>query len=198
MGGFPSTNWQEQTSATTTAGVTPFPDSALSVPTTAITAGSYYASRAITTLSGTITGGAFVAGLRAGLTVTGTMNHEDSRLAGAYVKLATNGATLTAGQISVLWVDVAAAVSGDGGGQFNMIRVSNTQSGSKPNSVIYMYSNASFLFDLGAPSGTIDYVASAGTSAGSAGKSDGCAATKVIKLNLNGSTVYVPVFEQNT
>lgn len=41
------------------------------------------------------------------------------------------------------------------------------------------------------------YIA-AGTSAGSAGKSDGCAAQQVLKCKINGATVYIPVFTQNT
>jgi hypothetical protein len=39
---------------------------------------------------------------------------------------------------------------------------------------------------------------SAGTSANSAGKSDGCAAQKVLKCKVNGATVYIPVFTQNS
>lgn len=41
------------------------------------------------------------------------------------------------------------------------------------------------------------YIAS-GTSAGSAGKTDGCAAQKVLKCKINGAVVYIPVFTQNT
>lgn len=41
------------------------------------------------------------------------------------------------------------------------------------------------------------YIA-AGTSAGSAGKSDGCAAQKVLTCKIGGSLVYIPVFTQNT
>lgn len=41
------------------------------------------------------------------------------------------------------------------------------------------------------------YIA-AGTSANSAGKSDGCAAQKVLKCKVNGATVYIPVFTQNS
>lgn len=41
------------------------------------------------------------------------------------------------------------------------------------------------------------YIA-AGTSAGSAGKSDGCAAQKVVSILVNGAPCYIPVFTQNT
>jgi len=41
------------------------------------------------------------------------------------------------------------------------------------------------------------YIA-AGTSAGSAGKSDGCAAQKVVQILVNGAACYIPVFTQNS
>jgi hypothetical protein len=42
-----------------------------------------------------------------------------------------------------------------------------------------------------------EYLA-AGTSAGSAGDADNCAAQMVIKTSIGGATVYIPVFTQNT
>ena len=42
-----------------------------------------------------------------------------------------------------------------------------------------------------------DYIA-AGTSAGSAGDADNCAAQMVIETSIGGVTVYIPVFTQNT
>tara|TARA_R100000655_G_scaffold1668_4_gene6420 strand:- start:4854 stop:5051 length:198 start_codon:yes stop_codon:yes gene_type:complete len=41
-------------------------------------------------------------------------------------------------------------------------------------------------------------IAAAGTSAGSAGKSDGCAADKVITVSIKGVTYYIPLFDQNS
>lgn len=45
---------------------------------------------------------------------------------------------------------------------------------------------------------TTDFYVDAGTSAGSAGKSDGCAAQKVLKISVAGSAAYIPVFTQNS
>ncbi len=53
------------------------------------------------------------------------------------------------------------------------------------------------LFNLDGVDTTDLYVA-AGTSANSAGKSDGCAAQKVVKILVNGATCYIPVFTQNS
>lgn len=167
--------------------------------TAAIASGGIAGVRGLCTLSGTITaGGAFLYGAQGKLVVTGTMNHADARLCAAIAQLDTTGATMTAGQVSALWVDHGAGITGAMGGQFNMIRITNTVSGSKPNGIIYAHSNASYVLDLSAPGGTMDWLVAAGTSANSAGKSDGCAAQKVLTLLIGGVAYYLPVFDQNT
>lgn len=167
--------------------------------TAAIASGSIVGVRGICTLSGTITAGqAFLYGAQGKLVVTGTMNHADARLCGLLAQLDTTGATLTAGQLSALWVDMGAGVTGAGGGQFNMVRISNTVVGSKPNAMVYMYGDASFAFDLaGGPGGTCSYVVAAGSSSGSFGNADGVA-SKVIVVSIGGVTYYIPAHTQNT
>ena len=62
----------------------------------------------------------------------------------------------------------------------------------------YRYGNATYLLELAGAGGTLNYYASAGTSAGSAGDAAHCAAQKVIKIEINGIAAYIPVFTQNT
>lgn len=165
--------------------------------TTAIVSGNARAGRFGLTLSGTVTGGAYIIGLQGKLTVSGTMNHADSRFAAVFAQLDTTGATLTTGQISGLWVDHGAGITGAGGGQFNMVRITNTVSGSKPNAIIYVYSDATYLMELDGPGSTYSYVVAAGVSSGSFGNADGVA-TKVIKISLGGTLYYIPAHTQNT
>lgn len=165
----------------------------------AIASGNTVGVRGLCTLSGVVSaGGAFFYGAQGKLVVSGTMNHADSRLCGLIAQIDTTGATLTTGQLSALWVDHGAGVTGAGGGQFNMVRITNTVSGSKPNAIIYAHSNATNVLDLSAPGGTMDWLVASGASAGSAGKSDGCAAQKVLVVSIGGTPYYIPAFDQNT
>jgi hypothetical protein len=111
------------------------------------------------------------------------MNHADSRLTALLAQLDISAGTYTTGQISALWVDAGATgVAGALGGQFNMVRISNTTV-SVPNSHIYVYGVASYLMDLNTNSGTwADATAHGGTAAGR------------IKVLHNGTTKYVYLF----
>ena len=62
----------------------------------------------------------------------------------------------------------------------------------------YRYGNATYLLELAGAGGTLNYYAAAGTGSGSAGNSTHCAAQQVIKIDINGSAAYIPVFTQNT
>lgn len=56
--------------------------------------------------------------------------------------------------------------------------------------------NAAYFLQLDTTSTT--FYANAGTSSGSAGNSTHCAAQKVIAMQVDGVTVYIPIFTQNT
>lgn len=167
-------------------------------PTAAIASGTIAGVRGICTLSGTVTaGGAFFYGTQGKLVVTGTMNHADSRMTAGISQLDATGGTLTAGQLSGHWIDIV-GITGAGGDQFNLLRMTSNAA-AKPNALIYAQSNATYVFDLAHPTGTTtDYLVAAGTSAGSAGKSDGCAAQKVLTILVDGVAHYIPAFNQNT
>lgn len=103
----------------------------------------------------TVDAGSYIAGVQGKLKVTGTMNHADSRLCAALVQLDITAGTYTAGQLSGLWVDcgASAASAHAGGGQFNILRLTNTTI-AVPNAAIYVYAEATYLLDVGGPSGT--------------------------------------------
>jgi len=164
----------------------------------AIASGTLAAVRGLVTLSGVNSaGGAYLYGAQGKLVVTGTMNHADSRLCALIAQVDTTGGTLTAGQLSGLWVDML-GIAGAGGGQYNAIRVT-AAAGIKPNALLYFQGDASFFADMMAPSGGAQsFVVAAGTGAGSAGAATGVA-SKVMKIQLaSGDTYYLPLFAANT
>jgi hypothetical protein len=157
----------------------------------AIASGNLVGARGDVTLSGTITaGGAYLYGSQGKLIVTGTMNHADARLCGSMAQLDISAGTYTAGQLSALWVDAGAtasssAVSTKGGGQFNLLRITNTTAASS-NAAILVYADADYLMDLGGPGGNADWFdAGTGASANVSGH---------LKVNLNGSAAFIRVY----
>jgi len=164
----------------------------------AIASGNVVGVRGLCTLSGVISaGGAFLYGVQGKLIVTGTMNHADSRLCAGISQLDGTGGTFTAGQLSGHWIDVV-GFTGAGGGQFNLLRMTATTPGCKPNALLYAHSNGTYVLDLSAPGGTTDWYAAAGVSAGSAGAATHCAAQGVMKIVIGGVPWFIPVFNQNT
>lgn len=138
----------------------------------------------------TVGGGAYIYGGQHKLTLTtSTINHADSRLCASLVQLDLSGAsTYTAGQLSALWIDAGATSSmTNNGGQFNLVRISNTTV-AVPNSVIFVYAEASYLFDLaGGPGGNADWFA--------AGSSGGATRKYAIKVKCpDGTAGYMSIY----
>lgn len=134
----------------------------------------------------TIGGGLFFFGARGKFIGGGTMNHADCRVAGMFAQLDISAGTYTTGQLSGLWVDMgatasASAVSTQGGGQCNILRLQNTTA-MKCNAGIYLYTDADYAFDLGSPGGSADYYDITGTVV----DDDGW-----IKVLINGSVRYI-------
>lgn len=156
-----------------------------------ITSGNLIGVRAHTTIpsGSTVDGGAFVFGGQQKLTCAGTMNHADSRLAGGFAQLDISAGTYTTGQLSALWVDCgasasASAVSTQGGGQFNILRLTNTTA-AENNAVIYSHADADYMWDISAPGGSSDSFATAGTPATNAG---------YLRILVAGSARYIPLY----
>jgi hypothetical protein len=148
----------------------------------AIASGTVAGVRGVCTLSGIVSaGGAYFYGAQGKLIVPGTMNHADARLCAGISQLDGTGGTFTAGQLSGHWIDIVGIV-GAAGGQFNGLRIT-AAAGAKPNALMFAQSDASFLFDLGHPTGdTTSYVAAGGATPG--------ANIKKVKLCIDGVTKY--------
>lgn len=163
----------------------------------AIASGTTAGVRGLVTVSGANTaGGIYATGTQGKLIVTGTMNHADSRFNAVFAQIDATGGTLTAGQLSGVWIDIG-GITGAGGGQFNAIRITSNKDAT-PASLIYAQSNATYLTDLVTPTGgAMAFVAAAGTNSASAGAATGVAA-KVFIVRIDGTPYYVPLFAGNT
>lgn len=118
--------------------------------------------------------------------------------AGIFGQLDVSAATINAGQVAALWGDWGAtgAVATDMTGTSG-IKFTNTTA-NKLNEQINTYGDANFLWNIRGNPGPLSYYLAAGTSAGSAGDAAHCAAQQVLKIVVQGATVYIPVFTQNT
>lgn len=116
------------------------------------------------------------------------------RLCGVQAALDCGASTITAGQLSALWADVAGAdPTSDWNDETNTIRATNS-TGKPVHSHLFTYGKANYMADLNCD--TTGVVAAAGSS--SAGTTGGKAADRVIKINLNGTDGYIPIFNANT
>lgn len=158
-----------------------------------------------------ITSGALNA-LAAGVTIVGASGGDISALGGV---VTINGGTISgscnvtglAGAVNLTNVTVnsgaiyaiGAEWNSTGTVQTDMSATSGIAFNNKSTDVlgqqITLSGDASYYMSM---SNVTTYYAAAGTSAGSAGKSDHCAAQQVLKIFINGAAAYIPVFTQNT
>lgn len=160
-------------------------DGELTISGTGVVSGNGWGVRGLTTVSGTVTGGAFIFGAYAKMVLSGTQNHADSRLAAFFCKLDASAGTYTAGQLSSAWFDMGATAPSGGwatGAQANVIRVQNT-TGSNVNALIYGYGKATFGLDLSDNSST--WIYTSGTAQTAAGG---------IKISANSTTRYIQLY----
>lgn len=113
------------------------------------------------------------------------------RLCGVQAALDCGGSTITAGQLSALWADVSGAdPSSNWNEETNVIRATNS-TGKDVHSFMFSYGKASYMFDLNCS--TTGVVATAGGDVADAAKT----ASRVIKIFLNGTDGYIPVYDAN-
>jgi hypothetical protein len=125
---------------------------------------------------------------------------------GAHISLSVTGASgAISGAGNALRATLGFGASTTPGGTLSVIQVDSDldNTSTVPATLSYLrFTNSNtkkvpvFMNLDGVDTSTL-YIA-AGTSAGSAGKSDGCAAQKVLTVLVNGATCYIPVFTQNT
>lgn len=141
--------------------------------------------------------GGFIYGAQGKIVATGTLSGSVWAPA-VFGQFDVSAATINGGQLSAIWGDwgttgaIASDMSGTSG-----IKFTNTTS-NVLNSQLDTYGDASFLWNIRGNPGPLAYYLAAGTSAGSAGDAAHCAAQQVLKIVVQGATVYIPVFTQNT
>ena len=141
--------------------------------------------------------GGFVYGVQGKVIPTGTLSGS-TWVAGLFGQFDLQSSTVNAAQLAAIWGDWGAtgATATDLTG-CRGVAFTNTTS-NVLNAQDYRYGNATNLLELAGAGGTLNYYAAAGTSAGSAGNSTHCAAQQVIKISVNGTACYIPIFTQNT
>jgi len=141
--------------------------------------------------------GGFVYGGQGKVISTGTLSGS-VWVAGLFGQLDLSAATINSGQVAALWGDWGAT----GAVQTNMsgtsgIKFTNTTA-DKLNEQINTYGDATYYLNIRGNPGPLSYYLAAGTSGGSAGDSSHCAAQQVLKIIVQGSAAYIPVFTQNS
>jgi len=135
--------------------------------------------------SGTTLKDGFYYGVQGKFTLGGSTIQETSaaRFCAVLAQTDVSSGTMTSGQLSALWADMGASAAGAFAPETNVIRASNTTAQSC-NAILYGYGKASFGFDLSDNSGGwLSTTGSAGTTT----------AKGWIKVNINGSTRYIPL-----
>lgn len=139
----------------------------------------------INVAAGTTAKDGFYYGSQGKIIVAGTINQTSAtRVAGVIGQLDLSAATVTAGQVSAGWFDMGA--TGPSGGfdaETNVVRATNTTSQSV-NAILYGYGKASYGMDLSDNSSS--WLSTTGTAGTTAAKG-------WIKVNINGSTRYIPL-----
>lgn len=174
-----------KTSTATALSTTVASEGALTLSATGIVSGNGWGTAGLTTMSGTVTGGAFIFGAYGKLILSGTQNHADSRMAALFAKVDASAGTYTAGQLSAAWFDMGSAAPSGGwatGGQANVIRVQNTTSAAV-NALIYGYGKATYGLDLADNGG--GWMFTTGSAATAAGG---------IKISNNGTAAYIQLY----
>ena len=149
---------------------------------------------AVTVPTGKTVSGGFLYGLQGKMIVAGTISGS-AWCPAIFGQLDISAATLGGGQIACLWGDAGATGPSETVANFNMIRLTNTTA-TTANAMISTYGKASFWMD-GQLNGSAWY-ATSGTSSGSAGDTSKCNAPKVLKGQMDGVPIFIPVFLQNT
>lgn len=101
--------------------------------------------------STTVDGASYIVGVQGRFDINGgTINHDDSRVAAVFAQLNLSDGIYTAGQVSGLWVDVTLGGTINTA-QLNLLRVTCGEVGADTNSILWLYGEAAYLFDVSSP-----------------------------------------------
>jgi hypothetical protein len=142
--------------------------------------------------------GGFVYGVQGKVIATGTLS--GSLWAPAvFGQYDISAATLTGAQLAPLWGDYGTTATAGTYAALRGIAMTNTTAAIL-GAQIYLYGGATNFLDLVDNNALVGptYFVAAGTSGGSAGDAAHCAASKVLKITVNGVNYWLPLFASNS
>lgn len=142
--------------------------------------------------------GGFFYGAQGKVIPTGTLSGS-AWVAGVFGQFDLSGATLTSAQTATIWGDYGTTATAGTYSGARGIAMTNTTA-AKLNSQVYLYGGATNLLELVDNNGLVGatYFVAAGTTGGSAGDTNKCNASKVLKITVNGTDYWLPLFASNS
>lgn len=142
--------------------------------------------------------GGFFYGTQGKVIPTGTLSGS-AWIAGVFGQFDLSGATLTDAQTATIWGDYGATATAGTYAGARGIAMTNTTA-AKLNAQLYLYGGATNLLELVDNNALVGatYFVAAGTSAGSAGDTTKCNASHVLKITVNGTNYWLPLFASNS
>ena len=142
--------------------------------------------------------GGFIYGAQGKVIATGTLSGS-LWCAGLFGQFDISAATISGAQLATLWGDYGATATAGTYSGCRGIAMTNTTAAIL-GAQVYLYGGATNLFDLVDNNGLVGatYFVAAGTSGGSAGDASHCAASKVLKITVNATDYWIPLFASNS
>lgn len=189
-----------QTISTSTVSATPGTiraiRGAMTTTVTTMTSGNLVGVRGDVTCVGA--SGGFLYGVQGKVIATGTFSGS-IWTAGVFGQLDVSAATMSTAQFAAIWGDYGTtATSGTYAGARGIAMTNTTAAILK--SQVYLYGGATNFLELVDNNALVGatYFVTAGTTAGSAGDTSKCNASKVLKITVNGTSYWLPLFASNS
>jgi|SRR5579859_5786429 hypothetical protein len=142
--------------------------------------------------------GGSIYGVQGKIIPTGTLS-STSLVSAVFGQFDLSGATITSGQLATIWGDMGTTATSGTYSGLRGIAMTNTTT-AICHSQVYLYGGATNLFELVDNSGALGptYFVNAGISVGSAGDPLHCNASKVLKITVDGTDYWLPLFASNS
>jgi hypothetical protein len=164
---------------------------------TLMTSGNIVGVRGVATYVGA--SGGFIYGTQGKVICTGALTSSEWS-AGLFGQLDVSAATINGGQISAIWADWGATGATATSMTGARLYAGTNTTANILNAQMYLYGPATNFLELDDNSGAYGatYFVAAGTSSGSAGDTSKCNASKVLKITMNGTNYWLPLFASNS
>ena len=142
--------------------------------------------------------GGFIYGTQGKVLPSGTLSGS-VWVAGLFGQFDLSAATITNGQLAAVWADYGTTATAGTYTGARMYAGTNTTAAIL-NSQMYLYGGATNLLELVDNNALVGatYFVTAGTTAGSAGDTTKCNASHVLKITVNGTNYWLPLFASNS